>query len=1214
MTNLAFYFSILIGINLTILNYAAHHSHHARIPVLNTNGAEQYYGSIDQNQRKVIMVPQISIVPESGPICSYEMLLEKGSNASEIPFQIKVVESALGYVEISLKEKYELVCSQKEFNLRLVAVRCGPELARSEPVPVKIVVKKINIYDPEFTQSWFAYDVFEGKVNTEIARLTASDKDCEYPANSICKYEISNQFLAGAFGIDSQGVLSNSRPLNYDERKSHILTINAYDCGGRKSKSTLVTVNVVRTCVDEITNIPSLVLAKDKKTPSFIASVADVITCSKTEEKCHAAFVTAKITLEFPPFSQCNVNKPLPENSIKRCHLKTQNVNLLPRPKMILKEVTIFDDKGKAKEIIKKSDNGKVGSIDGTQITNYPAAVITGNEEEKYVFDGKTNAVIVPKSDIKDIVPTRFFLTFSMKHDKGTKEEQQAKQNILCESDDSGMNRHHFAVYIRHCKLEVLFRRESKGSKNEFKSAEWRWKLPEVCDGNWHSYNIQFENLENITLFVDGKVFKSNENNLEILDDWPLHKTTSSTTRMVVGACWHGRVGEMTQFFNGELSSMYLLPGDTESEKVVECLHECDESLDYDRVEPFPLPHRITSPKAGVVTLNCSTVDDVVDLMARVIYSHKGTHIPNDKRNISVEMEMSCKEGHIVHFVPANMQILFEGEQQNIIKASPILSSLENNDIVISTAAPKQTTIQQSSTSPLSTHILTISGKSTVTVKQNDLKNGVAMLPDIEIAVVDSIAGTDLTESTKLDWCKVHLNPSRDLDLEYFSSPAALIANMNIDFEHDKHGILLNGPEKTTGYTDIIKKINYFNTRPESYNKRIYSIKCSMNDGKILSNEFIVTMEIINDNQATDFDKLPILPLKPFDAAFNDLTDDSPVLQIDDDFEKHFEPGYDQMGSNRLQNILEMDLPRPKALLGHHEYNMAQGAIAGGAVAVVVVVCVGFLLVLLVVGVLKMRDNTIPRRRRNMKGSGGPETGMEWDDDGMNITVNPLEDVEKDQEDITFNDENSSDCESIYSYREEDDASEEEDEDEEMEPALPLAPNGRPESAGGVRRQYIGGPLGVPAGVIASPVAVPIAPPVVVAPVGQCPGGPSLPIECDPKRPWPQCPPQSYCYATNSVDIGPYFCCPVWSTYGAAWRPAAPFYNYVPPMPANWPDVTKLTAAWPASAVSLPVGVAPIRKAKKQANANLNDDVQSPRKESTIEKSMNMWLERQAKN
>ncbi|VDK25749.1 unnamed protein product, partial [Anisakis simplex] len=82
---------------------------------------------------------------------------------------------------------------------------------------------------------------------------------------------------------------------------------------------------------------------------------------------------------------------------------------------------------------------------------------------------------------------------------------------------------------------------------------------------------------------------------------------------------------------------------------------------------------------------------------------------------------------------------------------------------------------------------------------------------------------------------------------------------------------------------------------------------------------------------------------------------------------------------------------------------------------------------------------------------------------------------------------------------------------------------------------------------------------------GQCPGGPSLPIQCDPKRPWPACPPQSYCYATNSVDVGPYFCCPIWSTYGSLWRPSAPSYNYVPPMPTNWPNLIRSTANWPAS-------------------------------------------------
>lgn len=46
--------------------------------------------------------------------------------------------------------------------------------------------------------------------------------------------------------------------------------------------------------------------------------------------------------------------------------------------------------------------------------------------------------------------------------------------------------------------------------------------------------------------------------------------------------------------------------------------------------------------------------------------------------------------------------------------------------------------------------------------------------------------------------------------------------------------------------------------------------------------------------------------------------------------ERHFEPAFDQIGSNRLQNILEMDLPRPKALLSHRgSYDIGQGAIAG---------------------------------------------------------------------------------------------------------------------------------------------------------------------------------------------------------------------------------------------------------------------------------------------
>lgn len=49
----------------------------------------------------------------------------------------------------------------------------------------------------------------------------------------------------------------------------------------------------------------------------------------------------------------------------------------------------------------------------------------------------------------------------------------------------------------------------------------------------------------------------------------------------------------------------------------------------------------------------------------------------------------------------------------------------------------------------------------------------------------------DVTSKHRLEWCKVHLKPSRDMDLEYFSSPAALISFLNVDFEHDKQVCML---------------------------------------------------------------------------------------------------------------------------------------------------------------------------------------------------------------------------------------------------------------------------------------------------------------------------------------------------------------------------------------------------------------------------------------
>lgn len=145
----------------------------------------------------------------------------------------------------------------------------------------------------------------------------------------------------------------------------------------------------------------------------------------------------------------------------------------------------------------------------------------------------------ISKQKLDKIIPERFTLLFSMKTEPGTEEQQRQKQNILCETDEhgpikggnknewhlfQGLNRHHFAVYIRHCKLELLLRREPEEASAEFRAAEWRWSDDRICDGQWHRYGLTFSNLDNVQLSIDGMTFNASQRNPEILDDWPLHQ------------------------------------------------------------------------------------------------------------------------------------------------------------------------------------------------------------------------------------------------------------------------------------------------------------------------------------------------------------------------------------------------------------------------------------------------------------------------------------------------------------------------------------------------------------------------------------------------------------------------------------------------------------------------------------------------------------------
>ncbi|KAL3994852.1 Cadherin domain family protein [Acanthocheilonema viteae] len=871
-------------------------SHRHRVPVIDLGGADELLGTIREDRTIVNVNPKLGIVHETGPVCQYEL---RSEGSEDVPFTVDIHDEKEGSGVIRVKDGVHLDCTNSQYLINMVAIRCGDD-ARSESARLRISVKDTNDHVPVFSHPWYTFNVNEGKIYNELARLQATDKDCGHPYGQICRYQITNALDGFPFAIDDQGVLRNTRPLNYTQATSYILTVVAHDCGMRQSKSTLVTINVHEACVDGIRGIPEQVTYIPGSGSVRIAPNAHIVTCAETQS-CILESVKNVLTLQTDHLiNGCDRDDFVPAAVQNKCGMDESTITLL--------------------------------------------AATDDSVTDKYAFDGKSTAVIVPQEKVDDIIPLKFTLTFSMKHARGNKEEQTHKETILCESDYTNMNRHHFAVYTRHCKLELLMRRESN-AEAEFRAAEWRWSIPEVCDNRWHSYSILFASVDTVDLYIDGRKFVATKENPEILDDWPLHRIKNTKTRLVVGACWHGRNHIMSQFFKGHLASIYYLPHKLEQPQVLQCSHQCKEKLEFNAIDQLaPGENAIFATDSSSFSLKANTAEDLSLLLQRVTYANAKNPPTPGHRTFFINTTVLCSDGKTLTLNPAKGSIFVQRE------AEPVIS---------------------------------ISGLSVVNSDQHLVKTGAPMLPEIKITVTQNINGEEIerTSVSELDWCKVHLKPSRDMDLEYFSSPASLIAALRIDFEHDKQGILLKGKEKVKGYREILSKIHYFNTRADSYSRRIYTVQCAMSGGQILSNEFLVTMNINALLQSTEL----------------------PVTEIFDDDEVQVDPAFDQIGGNRLQNLLEMDLSRPKALISHHGYSV-QGAIAGGVVAVIVVLCVGFLLVMLVIGVLKMRDTPLPsRRRRNRRNTEG---AMEWDDSGMNITVNPLEEVEKNG--VEFSDEEES--------------------------------------------------------------------------------------------------------------------------------------------------------------------------------------------------------------
>lgn len=73
----------------------------------------------------------------------------------------------------------------------------------------------------------------------------------------------------------------------------------------------------------------------------------------------------------------------------------------------------------------------------------------------------------------------------------------------------------------------------------------------------------------------------------------------------MVGACWHGGAGRMSQFFKGFLAEMMYLPGRIERPDTLQCALQCKERLNFTG---------LTNLKDGQVIISVFYVCNLFDL------------------------------------------------------------------------------------------------------------------------------------------------------------------------------------------------------------------------------------------------------------------------------------------------------------------------------------------------------------------------------------------------------------------------------------------------------------------------------------------------------------------------------------------------------------------------------------------------------------------------
>jgi len=214
---------------------------------------------------------------------------------------------------------------------------------------------------------------------------------------------------------------------------------------------------------------------------------------------------------------------------------------------------------------------------------------------------------------------------------------------------------------------------------------------------------------------------------------------------------------------------------------------------------------------------------------------------------------------------------------------------------------------------------------------------------------------------------------------------------LGIKYKLNKDGIFISGADMIYNYEDILRHIHYTNRKPAYYLNRAFKVVCSELNGRFSSNEYVQMLTV--SHPQIEKSAKPVAHAK---------------------VDRHH---VDFMPSKQSGEISYLE-----ANLLDTSDAVAMSS-ASHTVTIIIVVCVGFLVFMIVLGVIRIRA-----AHQRAQETRDEDQEMAWDDSSLTITVNPMDQIEEEERETQpLNEEDDSDSsDDGSSYHDEIESSEDE--------------------------------------------------------------------------------------------------------------------------------------------------------------------------------------------